>query len=67
MEGSNSPSVDLFEAGKEYKRVHAIALQNRPEVDLHNEEFAIAVLQHDKPSEAADSSDFLWFKVKAVC
>ena len=66
MEGSDSPSVNLFEAGTEYKRVHAIALDNRPEVDLQKEEFAIAVLQHDKHSKAAVSSDFLWFKVKAV-
>jgi hypothetical protein len=66
MEGSVSPSSSLFEAGTEYRRLHAIALQNRPEVDLQNEEFAIAFLQHDKSSDAAVSSDYLWFKVKAV-
>jgi len=64
MEGSNSPNRGSVRGRNGVQRVHAIALQNRPEVDLHNGEFAIAVLQHDKPSKAADSSDFLWFKVK---
>jgi hypothetical protein len=58
--------TNLFEVGDAYKALHAIAVLNKPIVSLENEEFAVAVLQHDKSPSSCESTDFLWFKVKSV-
>jgi hypothetical protein len=58
--------ANLFEVGDAYKALHAISILNKPTVGLENEEFAVAVLQHDKSPTSCESTDFLWFKVKSV-
>jgi hypothetical protein len=67
MDSPVIPSPNLFEAGTEYKRLHALAILSKPDVtSFNNDEFAIAVLLHHKDASSCASPDFIWFKVKAV-
>lgn len=67
MAGQIAPSPsNLLGVGEDYKRLHALSLLNKPSVNLENEEFAVAVLQHDKSPSSCQLADFLWFKVKNV-
>lgn len=56
----------LFGSGDSYKRLHSIAIKKKPDVSLDENQFAIAILQHDKDQSSAVATDFLWFKVKSA-
>src|SRR6266536_2444886 len=63
---SPSTTSSLFGSGDSYKRLHSIAVEKKPDVSLDEDQFAIAILQHDKDQFSAVATDFLWFKVKSV-
>ena len=66
MDGSPQPPPSALNRGEDYKKLYAIALDNKPHFDLEDGTFALAILSHEKDVTNCESGDFVWIKVKSV-
>lgn len=64
MDSPLPPSA--HQRGEDYEKLHSIALKRKPDFELEEATFAIAILSHDKDLTNCEPSDFVWLKVKAV-